>query len=310
MALITKIKQAGTQAGLDSTKSSIDIITLTDSFTINGKNIRDIGDTKVLKMDNQSVTFDFEGTDQRYIHIDLIIDFKKWERYRLPKHIKFNIDSGFLDLNYGKIDMPDTLNGYTFEVINPIHNDFRFTITGPNGGFDVHNYKFSNCTFIGPYLGFRPDEKIYDHQKYFKLTNKGKLIKDKLDIMKYPVTGLKHVLFNGTNKFDIYNFKIHGFGVGIEFDQIGNTNNKWYDWIKPKYTPGTKSFEKQYTSSYSKPLQFSLTTVFYPFTKSFTKLIEKLIRQYIIEEAPGIRIETIDIEAWENRQNNGIMYVR
>lgn len=311
MALITKIKQAGTQAGLDSTKSSIDIITLTDSFTINGKNIKDIGDIKVLKMDNQSVTFDFEGTGQKYIHVELIIDFKKWEKYKFPKHIKFNINSGFLGFNYEKIDMPTNLTDYTFEVINPKYNDFRFSVVGPNGGFDGSNYKMTNCSFIGPFLAFRPDIKIHNHQKYFKLTNKGKLIKDKLDIMNYPVTGLKHLLFNGTNKFDIYLFKIHGFGVGIEFDQIGNTNNKWYDWIKPKYTPGTSAFEKQYASPYPRPAMHSLTSVFYPFTKNFTKLMDKLIRQHIIEEASGsVKIEVLYIETWEDRQDNGIMYVR
>ena len=76
MALLTKIKQAGTQAGLDSTKASIDIIALTDSFTINGKNIRDIGDTKVLKMDSESMTFDFEGTGQKYIHLEIFRIFR------------------------------------------------------------------------------------------------------------------------------------------------------------------------------------------------------------------------------------------
>lgn len=310
MALLTKIKQVGTQSGLDSNKKTIDTYVLAECFTINGKSITDIGDPQVLKQDSDAVTFDFEGTGQKYIHVEIIIDFNKWEKYKFPKHIKFNINSGFLGLNYEKINMPTNLTGYTFEVINPKHNDFRFSVVGPNGGFDGSNYKISNCSFIGPFLGFRPDIKIHNHQKYFKLTNRGTLIKDKLDIMDYPVTGLKHLLFNGSNKFDIYLFKIHGFGVGIEFDQIGNTKNKWYDWIKPKYTPGTPAFEKQYASPYPKLVQHSLTSVFYPFTKNFTKLMDKLIRQYIIGEKSGTKIETLDIETWEDRQDNGIQYVR
>ncbi len=40
--------------------------------------------------------------------------FQKWENINFKTHIKFNNDSGFLDLEYGKIDMPNTLNGYTF----------------------------------------------------------------------------------------------------------------------------------------------------------------------------------------------------
>ena len=81
------------------------------------------------------------------------------------------------------------------------------------------------------------------------------------------VQGLKKLLFNDTNKFDISLLSFRDFGVGIESTEVGDPKNKWYDWIIKKYTPpGTT-----YTFIKSQ----------FPFTLSFNRLIEKMVKEYL-----------------------------
>ncbi len=67
--------------------------------------------------------------------------------------------------------MPNTLNGYTSEVINPKHN--AFSIIWSPRWFRAPTKYGQFVLFIGPFVVLGRTKKIYDHQKYFKLTNKG-----------------------------------------------------------------------------------------------------------------------------------------
>lgn len=292
MALIKTIKTAGTQAGLESTKRTLDKLIIKECFTLN-KQAPD-SDSEYIKFSDGVAIFDFSGTKYHHKLIDIEINFKKWDQYRLPKHIKFNSDAIFkIDFNS---TVPNKIQGYTFEVVEPDERYFRFEILGPPKGFFKSDYVIQDCSFIGSTMTLNNNTQVFTRQKYFILTNKGKLIKGKLDENKNIVQGLKKLLFNDTNKFDISLLSFRDFGVGIEPTEVGDPKNKWYDWIIRKYTPpGTT-----YTFIETK----------FPFTLSFHRLMEKMVKEYLIGVVPGINIENIDIEHYLDRDNRGIVYVR
>ncbi len=293
MALLTKIKQSGTQAGLDSTKRELDKLLIKDCFTIN-LNTPDTNKYDYVKIQEGIATFNFTGTNYDHKGVDIEINFKKWEQNRLPKHIKFDLDSGFLKINYSRY-VPNEIKGYTFEVVDPDASTFRFDISGPSNGFDKSDYVIEDCTFIGGRMVLNNNNQLFTRQKYFILTKKGKLIKGKLDENKNIVRGLKKVLFNGTNKFDLSILYIRDFGIGIEPTEVGDGNNKWYDWIKSKYTPpGTN---------------YTFIKNNFPFTFSFHNMMNKLVKEYLVGMKPGINIEKINIEDYLDRDNQGILYV-
>lgn len=291
MALLTKIKQVGTQSGLESTKRTLDKLIIKECFTLD-KQVPD-SDAYVKFSDGVAI-FDFRGTKYDRKLIDIEINFNKWDQYRLPKYIKFNSD-GILKFDFNK-NISNKIKDYKFEVIEPDERYFRFEIVGPPKGFLKSDYVIQDCAFIGSTMTLNNNTQIFTRQKYFILTNKGKLINGKLNENKNIVQGLKKVLFNGSNKFDISLLHIRDFGVGIESEEVGDPKNKWYDWIIRRYTPpGTT---------------YTFINTKFPFTLAFHRLMEKMVKQHLIGVGPGINIENIDIEDYLDRDNRGILYVR
>ena len=145
MALIKTIKTAGTQAGLESTKRTLDKLIIKECFTLNKQAPE--SEYEYIKISDGVAIFDFSGTKYHHKLIDIEINFKKWDQYRLPKHIKFNSDAIFkIDFN-GTV--PNKIQGYTFEVVEPDERYFRFEILGPPKGFFKSDYVIQDCSFIG-----------------------------------------------------------------------------------------------------------------------------------------------------------------
>lgn len=306
MSLISKIKKAGTASELQNTKNELDRMIIRECFTINGTQ-PDNDKYEYVKIQDGFALFDFTGTNYEHKGVDIEINFKKWEQYSLPKHIKFNLSIGYLKFDFDKF-LNFHIKGFTFEEVDPDANGLRFDILGPAYGFNKTDFIFENCTFITNKMVICYNTQRFQRKKYYNLTNKGKFINGKLDEDKKIIPGLKKVLFNGTNKFDVSLLNFRDFGVGIESEEIGNTNNKWYDYIISKYTPGTKQFIKRFNNCLP---EYSLSGAKFPFNLAFHRLMDKIIREDLIGGTKSIiNIGKIDIEDYLDRDNQGILYVR
>lgn len=228
----------------------------------------------------------FEGSENSNYNIpEIIINFDKWEKLKLPKHIVFDLDMGSFsidDNNKGKID------GYTFEVLD-------------SGVFSINirdtTLKITNTTYITHYLHLSP-KYPYKEVPFYLLKWDGKKLNaiPNKDIFKK----LTDTVFNSTNKVILKDSRIHkgeinfpDFNVTISrADQLDNKVP--YPYLKTDYVPGTpKNKIKQQQFKNSKGYG-ALYGEKFPFNKKFENFIEKTLYNDLISKlGPGSKASSI-----------------
>lgn len=234
----------------------------------------------------------FEGSENNNYNIpEIIINFDKWEKLKLPKHIVFDLDMGSFSIdnnNKGKID------GYTFEVMDSgvfaiIIKDTTLNIT--------------NTTYITHCLQLSP-KYPYGEIPYYLIKSDGKKINtiQHKDIFEK----LTSTVFNSTNKVilkdsPIQNGYIWFVNFNVTISRTDQLDNKVpYPYLKTDYVPGTpKNKIKQERYKNSKGYG-ALYGEKFPFNKKFENFIEKtLYNDLILKLNSGSKISSIKFKEKE-----------